>query len=394
VVELLISKDVLKQLSLPALLLDLDAFDDNCKKIAEKANGKKIRIATKSIRSVEVINRVMQSSPVYQGLMCFSPTEVIFLEEQGFNDLLLGYPCTDNEALYKISNKNKHSKSITIMIDCIEQTKLLEEIAKKTDGIFYICIDIDMSTTFAALHFGVRRSPISTPNEVVKLARFIKQSNHLVLVGIMGYEAQIAGVGDRVPSQLIKNKIVSYMKKMSIKEIKRRRKTIVDALVNEGIQLDFVNGGGTGSLHITCYEDVITEVTVGSGLYAPLLFDYYTDFTYNPALFFALPIVRKPTSTIYTCLGGGYIASGSAGKDRLPQPVYPPGGRLLPIEGAGEVQTPVYYENESLEIGDAILFRAAKSGEICERFEEMICLSNNQIVDRYPTYRGDGVCFL
>ncbi|MED3573894.1 amino acid deaminase/aldolase [Cytobacillus praedii] len=390
----MLSKELLKEISLPALLLDLDAFDENCKKIAEKANRKTIRIATKSIRSVSLLSRILQSNQIFKGLMSFTPQESIFLSEKGFDDILLGYPCWDMDALIKIAKINQTEKKIILMVDSFEHIDHLQRIALETSGKFYLCIDVDMSTTFANLHFGVRRSPLNNDETVLQLAKKIQQSSKLKLIGIMGYEAQIAGVSDRMPSQYLKNTFISYLKKKSIPEIAVRRTKVIQSLKEEGIPLSLVNGGGTGSLLTTTLEDYVTEVTVGSGFYSPLLFDYYQSFNYKPSLFFALPIVRKPAPNIYTCLGGGYIASGAVGKDKMPKPVYPVGGKLLPLEGAGEVQTPVHYENLSLDIGDAIVFRAAKAGEICERFKVIICISNQQIVNRFDTYRGEGECFL
>ena len=55
-----------------------------------------------------------------------------------------------------------------------------------------------------------------------------------------------------------------------------------------------VNGGGTGSLETTAAEDCVTEVTVGSGFYAPALFDHYSAFDLTPAAYFVLPVVRRP----------------------------------------------------------------------------------------------------
>ncbi len=389
-----ITENLPDDLSLPALLLDLDAFDQNCKMIAEKANGKTIRIASKSIRSVPVLKRIFESNEVFKGLMCYSPYEAIFLAEQGFDDILLGYPCWDPEALAQIAALNGAGKQITCMVDSMEQIRHLNKISEKVNGLIFVCIDVDMSTTFGSLHFGVRRSPLKTENDVIRLAMVIKDSPNLKFLGVMGYEAQIAGVGDRLPSQQVKNHVVTMLKKKSIHTIKRRRERIVRALEKEGLKPVLVNGGGTGSLNTTSKEECVTELTAGSGFYSPLLFDYYRDFHFKPALFFALQVVRKPASNIYTCLGGGYIASGPHGKDKVPQPVYPPGGKLLSFEGAGEVQTPVYYERETLEIGDPIIFRAAKAGEICERFDEILCVDQQQVVDRYLTYRGEGKCFL
>lgn len=385
---------IAKQVTLPALLLDLQAFDNNCEQIAHKANGKKIRIATKSIRSVDVLQRILHSNETYQGLMCFSPREAVFLADKGFDDILLGYPCSDEEALKEIATLTVKGKTIFCMVDAQEHIDLLESLAIETNGKFFVCIDVDMSSAFPMLYFGVRRSPLKDVTSVLALANKIKQSSRVELRGLMGYEAQIAGVGDNVPAQNLKNKVVNTLKKKSIKEIERKRKAAVDALKEAGFSLDFINGGGTGSLHTTSTEDVVTEVTVGSGFYSPLLFDYYKHFKYSPSLYFALPVVRKPASNIFTCLGGGYIASGPHGKDKVPQPVYPPNGRLLDLEGAGEVQTQIMFENSQLNIGDPVLFRHAKAGEICERFNEIVCFHGNEIVQHYKTYRGEGVSFL
>lgn len=182
-----------------------------------------------------------------------------------------------------------------------------------------------MSTTFGSLHFGVRRSPINSVREAVRLARKIKTYSGLKLHGVMGYEAQIAGVTDRMPANRIKNQVVSFLKERSINEIHTRRKQVVQALAEEGFDLSIVNGGGTGSIDSTALDDSVTEIAAGSGFYAPLLFDYYQDFQYKPALFYALPVVRKPAPNIYTCTSGGFIASGPHGKDKMPQPIYPPG---------------------------------------------------------------------
>lgn len=187
---------IAKELPLPALLLDVDAFDKNCKEIAEKAQRKTIRVASKSIRSVPVLKRIFQSSPVFQGIMSYSPYEAIFLADQGFSDILIGYPFWDEQAYIEIAKRNKDERIITIMIDSLEHVQHVKNILANVDGKFYICIDVDMSTTFGTLHFGVRRSPLKTPEQVLNLATTIRETEGLELVGVMGYEAQIAGVGD------------------------------------------------------------------------------------------------------------------------------------------------------------------------------------------------------
>ena len=142
------------------------------------------------------------------------------------------------------------------------------------------------------------------------------------------------------------------MQALSARELAGRRAEIVDA-VRSVAPLRFVNGGGTGSIERTAAEPAVTEVAAGSGLYGPTLFDTYRAFRPVPAAFFVLPVVRKPTAKLATALGGGYIASGAAGRDRLPRPVIPHGLKLDALEGAGEVQTPLLGRGAAgLRVGD------------------------------------------
>jgi D-serine deaminase-like pyridoxal phosphate-dependent protein len=167
------------------------------------------------------------------------------------------------------------------------------------------------------------------------------------------------------------------------------------AAVREVADVAIVNGGGTGSVHLTTREPVVTEITAGSGFYAPTLFDRYSSFSLTPAAMFAMPVVRRPSGGVATLLGGGYLASGAAGADRLPEPHLPGGLRLDAMEGAGEVQTPVIgAAAASLRVGDNVYLRHAKAGELCERFNSLYLLSGGEIVDEVPTYRGEGRCEL
>jgi hypothetical protein len=121
----------------------------------------------------------------------------------------------------------------------------------------------------------------------------------------MFYDAQIAGLPDSSVA-------VRLVKRASASSLLRRRHEIVEA-VRTVTELEFVNGGGTGSLHVTGHDPVVTELAAGSGLYGPGLFDGYDAFTPRPAAAFALPVVRRPGPGVATAFSGGYIASGPPG---------------------------------------------------------------------------------
>ena len=203
----------------------------------------------------------------------------------------------------------------------------------------------------------------------------------------MGYEAQIAGVGDKT-GNAAKNLAIAALKKKSVKELAQRRAAIVAEIKAQGHPLRFVNGGGTGSAETPIKEACVTELAVGSGFYSPGLFDDYNRFLHLPAAAYAIEITRNPIPGIYTCYGGGYTASGSIEKNKQPKPYLPLGSRLIDTEGAGEVQTPIEYKGpEKLKLGDPVFMRHAKAGELCERFNSLLLVKEGKIVNEVKTSR-------
>ncbi|MBI1318649.1 MAG: amino acid deaminase/aldolase [Candidatus Hydrogenedens sp.] len=388
-------RELFREVPRPFAFVDLDRFDANVDAIAQRAGDMPVCVATKSVRSIGMIRRILDRNPLFHSLMAFSAAEAVHLAENGFDNILIAYPVWSEVESSGVCGQIGAGKTIRLMIDLEEHLEFLEGIGARHNVVIPLCIDIDMSARFPGLHFGVRRSGITTPAQAVRLFEISKDCPHLRLDALMGYEAQIAGVQDAVPGQTVKNLAVRWMKSRSIPELRARRKAVVEALRAGGCDLKLVNGGGTGSIESTREESVVTEVTAGSGFYTPTLFDHYGGFHHLPAAGYAIEIVRRPTEHIYTCHGGGYIASGAAGPDRLPLPYLPAGAKLLPMEGAGEVQTPIEYHGpESLSLGDPVFMRHAKAGELCERFQKLLLISKGAIVGETSTYRGDGKCFV
>jgi len=380
---------------LPLAFVDLDLLDTNIQAIAQRAGNKTIRIASKSIRSVYVLRHILQSHPIYQGIMTFTGKEALTLLEKGFDDLLMGYPVVNKNDIEKICQATQAGKKIVLMVDCIEHCRLIQDIAEKMDVQQPVCIDVDMSSDFPGIHFGVYRSPVTHLQAFKKLVDEAVHCKNVKITGLMGYEAQIAGVGDQSPYNGLKNSAIRLLKKISIPELRARRTACVKYLMEKGLDVTLVNGGGTGSIESTRQEELVTEITVGSGFYSPGLFDYYEGFRHLPAAGYAVEIVRSPKKGMFTALGGGYIASGSTGLDKQPVPYLPEGLQLTENEGTGEVQTPFTYKGkEQLQLGDVVLFRHSKAGELCERFNQLHIISKGAVVEITPTYRGEGYCFL
>jgi D-serine deaminase-like pyridoxal phosphate-dependent protein len=373
----------------PFAFVDLDALWSNAAEMKARAGGKPIRVASKSVRCRPLLRSILDGDEAFRGLMTFTLAESLWLHGQGFEDLLLAYPTADRSALRELGALEDPGKPV-VMVDSVDQLELLRE------GTFRVCLELDLSWWLAdgRVKVGAKRSPLRTPEQAARLAREVVRREGLELVGVMGYEAHIAGVGDRPLGKRLQGRAIELMQRRSAAEIAERRAAVV-AAVSEVAPVQLVNGGGTGSLHVTAREPAVTEVTAGSGFYAPTLFDRYSGFALTPAAAFALPVVRRPSDTVATLLGGGYVASGAPGWDREPEPWLPEGLKLDPQEGAGEVQTPVTGPAAAkLRVGEQVYLRHAKAGELCERFDSLLLVQGGEIVDEVPTYRGEGRCFL
>ena len=387
-------KDALAGVRLPAAFIDLDALHANLADLRARAGGLPIRLVTKSVRSVQILRRVLASGPGFQGLMCYSPAEAAWLASHGFDDLLVAYPSVEPDDLRAVAAQLRAGRLVTLMVDSAAQVQRIAAIARLEGVVQPLAIDLDMSSDFPGLHFGVLRSPIHGVDLALALAAEIARHPSLRLDGLMGYESQIAGLMDEVPGRQLKSAVIRLLKRRSIPEINERRRASVAALAAAGHGLRFVNGGGTGSFESTRADPSVTELAAGSGLYVPTLFDHYRAFRGRPAAGFALAVTRAPAPGVVTCAGGGYPASGPGGPDRMPRPWLPAGCTLVATEGAGEVQTPVRVpDGLSLAPGDPLLFRHAKAGELCERFNELLLIEGGKVVDKVATYRGDGQCF-
>jgi D-serine deaminase-like pyridoxal phosphate-dependent protein len=381
--------------SFPMALIDMDLLDKNIELIQEQAQATPIRIASKSIRCRYLIDYIKHKLDHCAGVMTYHGREALWLSRQVNDHYLIGYPVVDKKILGDIGLAVKEGRKIVLMVDHPHHLELLEEVGREIEAVFPVCLDLDLSVDFGPLHFGVWRSPITDEKKLDVFLEALKNKDHLRLEGLMGYEAQIAGVGDQVNGQALKSAVIRQLKKRSLPRLRKRRAAAVDQIRRAGHRLTFVNGGGTGSVLSTREEKTITEIAVGSGFFCPHLFDNYQDFKLHPAAFFALQIVRQPKEGVYTCHGGGYIASGGVEALKAPQIHLLPGARLDANEGAGEVQTPVFYKGkEALKIGDPVFFRHAKAGELCEHFKELHLIRNGEIVKSVPTYRGEGKNFL
>jgi D-serine deaminase-like pyridoxal phosphate-dependent protein len=376
------------------MLVDQEAFDANADIIFNhvKKTGKKLRPASKSIRVPWLMQRIQKrAGELLSGWMCFNVDEALQCLDAGLKSPLVAYPTcarADYEKLFQLRQNNRAIPILTI--DSIEHLALIDSTSwPKSQLPLEISLDIDMSWHIgSAINIGVYRSPLRKVDDVLALIAEIKKRPYLKLVGLMGYEAHIASLGDRNPFHQLMNFPKQLIRWLSARQVRRWRASLAQALKQQGIPLQFFNGGGTGSLDSTCSEVAVTEYTAGSGFLQSHLFDYYQNNPRTPALLFALFVTRRPQAGVVTVHGGGYIASGEIGAEKAPVPYLPRGLEIFPMEGFGEVQTPLRLPaGVNLQLGDPVFCRPCKAGEIAEHFREYLIVSEGKVIERAKTYR-------
>lgn len=398
-------------------MVDLDAFEADADALVRRAGGTPIRVASKSLRVRSLLSAAL-ARPGFRGIMAYSLREALWLVSCGFEDVLVAYPTVDRAALAALVASPDALAQITLTVDDPAHLELLTAIraeahARGADGVpvsspsdadalpIRLSLDIDASLRIevpalrrVAVHLGVRRSPIHSPRDAGLFAARAAATPGVRQVGVMFYEAQVAGLPDTsAPVRLVK--------KLSVRDLRARRSDVVAAVEQHVGRLEIVNSGGTGSLETSGADPVVTEVAAGSGLYLPGLFDGYRTLGAIPSAFFALDVVRRPSPRHATLFGGGYIASGPPSASRQPRVAFPQGLRLLPREGAGEVQTPLTRrrarrgeaEQPLPAIGERVWLRHAKAGEQYERFDEVHLVRGDRVVETVATYRGEGKNF-
>jgi D-serine deaminase-like pyridoxal phosphate-dependent protein len=343
-------------------------------------------VASKSLRVPALVQRALASDRV-EGVLAFHVGEAEQLVSHGIDDVFIAYPPAPEDVAPTVALASA-ARRLWATVDAAAAVDALGREAERQGVVLDVALDVDLSWRKGPVHLGVRRSPVRSAADALEVAAAVGRWSSLRLSAVLAYEAQVAGVQDRTGS--LQDAAVAVVKARSRRLALERRREVVEALRGAGHPVEVVNGGGTGSVHSTGQDPVVTEVSAGSGLFCPHLFDGYAGLDLEPAAFFALSVVRASDPGFVTCYGGGFVASGASGTDRLPVPWWPEGLGVVGMEGFGEVQTPfIVPRGRSLGWGDTVLCRHAKAGELMEHVDRVLLVEDDVVVDEVPTLRGE-----
>src|SRR5215218_10556553 len=119
----------------------------NADSMLERSGGKRVRVASKSIRCRALMEAILRRDPRFQGLMTYTLRETLWLAELGFEDLLLAYPTADAGALEELALRSAANSdgAPIVMVDCVEHLEMIESVLGKGATPLRVCIDVDAS---------------------------------------------------------------------------------------------------------------------------------------------------------------------------------------------------------------------------------------------------------
>src|SRR5689334_11140745 len=205
----------------PFALVDLEAFWSNGDDMLRRAAGKPIRVASKSVRSRPLLERILLRDPGFRGLLTYTLPETLWLARHGLEDLVVAYPTADRTAIGELGalTSERPDSAPVLMVDSVAHLDLIESAAGGASIRVAIELDVGYWAFGDRLKMGPKRSPIRTPGAAVALAREIERRDGVRLAGLMAYEGHIAGVGDQPPSKRVQGRVIAALQRRSIAEI-------------------------------------------------------------------------------------------------------------------------------------------------------------------------------
>src|SRR4051794_30695634 len=128
----------------PFAAVDLDAFDSNAASLERRAAGTPIRVATKSVRSVDLIRRVL-ARPGFAGALSYTLPEALWLADRipDLTNIVVGYPTAHREALRELAKSEDKAERVSIMVDSTEQLDFVESVVGSDGPPIRVCVDLD-----------------------------------------------------------------------------------------------------------------------------------------------------------------------------------------------------------------------------------------------------------
>lgn len=226
----------------PALLLDLDAVEENLGMMADhfkkvKAN---LRPHFKAHKTPFLAQKQIEAGAI--GMTCAKVGEAEVLVKAGIKDILIANEIISESKIERLAMLARSAR-LTVAVDQVRNLKDLSKTASRTGVRIGVLVEIDV---------GLGRCGVRSIEDGVLLAKEAVKLPGIDFRGVMGYEGHC-------------NKYVELQKRTE--EVIKANGLLVQlksAIVRENIPVEIVSAGGTSMFNITTKNEEITEIQAGA----------------------------------------------------------------------------------------------------------------------------------
>lgn len=234
-----------QQLETPALILDLDAFEENFRimKRFTDANGIRLRPHYKSHKSTWIAHEQIAAGA--KGITCATLSEAEDLARAGIEDILIANQAPQRSKISRIAYLAGCCR-LTVCVDNAENIDALEAAAAFENATIHVLIEYDV---------GMKRCGVLEPEEFIRLAKRIDACPHLVFEGIQAYAGHLSHEAD------------FEKRKRDSEWVEQRLRELIGRTEAAGLRVKEVSGTSTGTVEFRNADSVYTEMQAGSYIF-------------------------------------------------------------------------------------------------------------------------------
>ena len=236
----------------PCLILDMDGFDYNLKRMAEviKPYNVSLRAHAKMHKSVDVARRQMSYGKA-SGICCQKVSEAEVFARAGISDILITNQVCDQVKIERLAGISGLGCRVSVCVDDKTNIDALSAEAKKQNVHIHCLVELEC---------GAGRCGVADAGEVTELAVAIDAAEHLIFDGLQAYQGSIQHEPDH------------GQRKTELDAVIAKVKACIATLAAANLNCPVVSGGGTGSFLFEASSGIYTEIQCGS--YAFMDADY------------------------------------------------------------------------------------------------------------------------
>ena len=269
----------LEEVDTPALILELDAFETNVRRLADAVPGRvRVRAHAKTHKCPEIGKRQVAAGAV--GLCCQKVSEAEAMVHGGIPDVLISNEVVGQQKLDRLAAL-AHQARVMVVADNEIAVEALGAAAARAGVTIRVLVEIDV---------GASRCGVAPGEPAVRLARRIAREKHLAFAGLQAYQgrAQHLRTFDE--------------RRVAINAAIKMTAHTVALLKQAGLTCDVVGGAGTGTFELEAASGVYNELQAGS--YCFMDADYARNKradggafdTFENALFVYATVMSTPTA--------------------------------------------------------------------------------------------------